>query len=57
MLNTTLKWLLILCAASLLVNGLLYAGTGDRTLLVNFVCNAGLALILAIWLRLARNKK
>ncbi|GIO43268.1 hypothetical protein [Paenibacillus apis] len=57
MLNTILKWLLILCAASLLVNGLLFAGTGNRTLLVNVASNAGLGVVLALYLGIIRKKQ
>ncbi|MBU5671605.1 hypothetical protein [Paenibacillus brevis] len=57
MLNTILKWLLILSAASLLVNVLLFAGTGNRTLLVNVAGNAGLGLVLALYLGIVRKKR
>lgn len=57
MLNTILKWLLILCVASLLMNGLLYAGTGNPTMLVNIAGNAGLGAVLALYLGIIRKKR
>ncbi|MFF2480896.1 hypothetical protein [Paenibacillus sp. NPDC058071] len=55
--NKILKWVLLLCVVSLVLNGLLYWGTGNREVLINTYGAAGIGILSAIWLLFVRKEK
>jgi len=57
MMNKVLKWLFLLCVASLLLNVLLFWGSEKRELLINIYGAAGLGVLSAVWLLFARKKR
>jgi len=57
MMNKVLKWVILLCVASLLLNVLLYWGSGKSYLLINIYGAAGLGVLSAVWLLFARKKR
>lgn len=48
MMNQVFKWAFLLCVATLVLNGLLYWGTGNREVLINLFGVAGLGALSAI---------
>lgn len=51
MANQVLKWICLLCAATIVGNGLLYMGTGNQEVLINLYGAAGLGVLSGIgWL-------
>ncbi len=55
--NQVLKWAFLLCVASLVLNGLLYWGTGNQEVLINVYCAAGLVVLSTIGFLSARKKR
>lgn len=56
MANQVLKWLCLICVATIIVNGLLYMGTGNEKVLISLFCGAGLGGLSAIGLLVTRKK-
>lgn len=51
MANQVLKWIFLLCVATIVANGLLYMGTGNQKLLISLYSAAGLGVLSGIgWL-------
>ncbi|WP_164779459.1 hypothetical protein [Paenibacillus kobensis] len=55
--NRVLKWVLLICAASVVVNGLLYWGTGNRDVIINLCSSTGLGVLSAVWLLFLRKRQ
>ncbi|WGU93958.1 hypothetical protein QJQ58_26210 [Paenibacillus dendritiformis] len=56
MANQVLKWLCILCAATIIVNGLLFMGTGSHKVLISLYSAAGIGVLSGIGLLVTRKK-
>lgn len=57
MMNQVLKWVFLLCVASVTLNALLYWGSGSRETLISIYGAAGLGGLTAIGLLFARKKR
>lgn len=56
MANQVLKWLCLLCAATIFVNGLLFMGTGSHRVLISLYSAAGIGVLSGIGLLVMRKK-
>lgn len=56
MTTQVLKWLCLLCLASIIVNGLLFMGTGSHKVLISLYSAAGLGVLSGIGLIVTRKK-
>jgi hypothetical protein len=56
MANQVLKWICMLCAASIIVNGLLFMGTGSQKVLISLCSAVGLGIVSGIGLLVTRKK-
>ncbi len=52
-----LKWVLLLCAASAAVNGMLYGGTGNRDMLINLCGAIVIGIPTSVWLLVESRKR
>ncbi|WMT40875.1 hypothetical protein RE628_27960 [Paenibacillus sp. D2_2] len=57
MMNKVLKWILILCTASSVVNAILYGVTGSMDRLISLFGGAGMGVLAAIILLFNRKKQ
>ncbi|HEY4392303.1 MAG TPA: hypothetical protein VGN02_13250 [Paenibacillus sp.] len=57
MMNKVLKWILILCVASTIVNAILYGVTGSMDRLISLFGGVGMGVLAAIILLFNRKRK
>lgn len=56
MLGKVLKWVCLLCAVTLIANGMLYWKTGSQALLINIIGAAGVFVLSGIGLLLRKER-